>query len=303
MTVRTRPTASQPLLILAMDHRDSFAKLFGAHGPATPEQDRQMETAKLLIYHGVRDARSELGEAATPGVLVDEELGAQVLREARADGLAVAMPVEKSGQKLFTLAYGDDTGAHIEEFDPDYIKVLVRMNPDDDPDETQAQLAGLSSLSNRLRQQDRAFIYELLVAATDAQLAQAGGDKNAYDRDVRPDLVCRVIGLNQQAGVEPTLWKIEGLETREAARQVVAAAKTGGRDADCIVLGRDAPQEVLDHWLRTAAPVDGFVGFAVGRSIWEDALEQHLKDGDDDALTGTVKANYLHYAHTYLDAR
>ncbi len=300
---KPRPTAAHPLLILAMDHRDSFAKLFGAHGEATPEQDERMTAAKLLIYRGVRDARAELAGAAEAGVLVDEDLGAAVLRAARNDGLSVAMPVEKSGQKLFSLEYGDDTGAHLAEFDPDYVKVLVRMNPDDDPADLEKQLAGLTSLSNRLRQEGRAFLYELLVPATDAQLKQAGGDSGAYDRDLRPELVTRVIGLNQQAGVEPTLWKIEGLETTEAARQVVAQAKSGGRDADCIILGRDAPPETLDHWLAVAAPVEGFVGFAVGRSIWEDALEQQLKDGDDDALTAAVKANYLHYARAYLDAR
>jgi myo-inositol catabolism protein IolC len=143
------------------------------------------------------------------------------------------------------------------------------------------------------------FLYELLVPATDDQLKRAGSEQ-AYDRDVRPELVTEVIAINQRAGIEPTLWKIEGLDTTPAACEVVAAAKADGRNADCIVLGRDAPKDVLDHWLAIAAPVPGFVGFAVGRSIWEDALKRHRQDADDARLVETVRDNYLHYAKTYL---
>ena len=297
----TAPTAGDPLLILAMDHRDSFAKLFGvSDGEASPADEAAMRAAKLLIYHGVRDARSQL-DAGQAGVLVDEELGAAVLREARDDRLVVAMPVEKSGQKLFELQYGDDTEAHIEEFAPDYVKVLVRMNPADSPDDTEHQLAGLANLSTLLIRRGTPFLYELLVPATDEQLKQVGSQQ-AYDRDLRPALVTEVIATNQQAGVEPTLWKIEGLDATAAARDVVAAAKAGGRTADCIVLGRDAPKDVLDHWLAVAAPVPGFVGFAIGRSIWEDALKIHRRDSDDARLVETVRDNYLHFARTYLES-
>ena len=147
------------------------------------------------------------------------------------------------------------------------------------------------------------FLLELLVPASDAQLASVGGDATAYDRDVRPGLAVEVMAAVQGAGVEPTLWKIEGLETVEAAQQVVAAARAGGRDADCIVLGRDAPQERLDHWLEVAAGTDGFVGFAIGRSIWKEPLEQYLTDRDEATFLEVVGQNYLHYVRTYLNAR
>jgi myo-inositol catabolism protein IolC len=282
MGYMTKPTAEHPLLILAMDHRDSFARQFGVEETtATAEQRAQLSAAKLLIYRGLHAAGTQL-DAGQVGVLVDEELGAQVLRAAHTDGLTLAMPVEKSGQKLFALQYGEDTAAHIAEFDPTYVKVLVRMNPDDDADDTSAQLKALAELSQLLHRLDRTLLYELLVPPTDEQLHRAG---------------------SQQAGVEPGLWKIEGLETTDAARHVVAAARAGGRGVDCIVLGRDAPRATLDHWLAIAAPVDGFVGFAVGRSIWEDPLAAHRRDGDDSRLIDAVAANYLHFARTYLDAR
>ncbi len=296
-----KPSPADPLLILAMDHRESFAKQFGVKGDPTPAQKSELQAAKSLIYQGVRTARAAL-DGGHVGVLVDEQLGAAVLRDARADGLTVAMPVEKSGQELFELEYGDATMAHVHEFDPDYVKVLVRMNPADDPADIRAQLAALAKLSDDLHADDRAFLYELLVPPTDDQLRRAGGQER-YDRDVRPELVTQVIEANQAAGVEPRLWKIEGLETTAAAQAVVAAARAGDRDADCIVLGRDAPRAALDHWLAVAAPVPGFVGFAVGRSIWEDPLAGYRTDLNEEALVEAVRANYLHFARAYLDAR
>jgi myo-inositol catabolism protein IolC len=226
-----------------------------------------------------------------------------VLAEAHADGRVLAYPVEKSGQKLFDLEYGDETSEHLRRWDPDYVKVLVRMNPADDPDDTQAQLDKLARLSGSLHDAGLPFLFELLVPASDEQLASVGGDSTAYDRDVRPGLVVQVMEAVQAAGVEPTLWKIEGLETSEAAQQIVAGARAGGRDADCIVLGRDAPQDKLDHWLEVAAGVDGFVGFAIGRSIWKEPLQQYLTDGDEATFLETVGQKYLHYAGTYLAAR
>lgn len=301
MTTTYRPSADDPLLILAMDHRGSFEKMFTDADSPDDAALAKMRAAKQLIYAGLSDAAPKI-TAGRAGVLVDEQLGADVLRSARGDAdITVAMPVERSGQQLFSLEYGADTDAHLAAFDPDYVKVLVRMNPDDDPADTREQLDALAALSAALRDQGRQFLYELLVPATDAQSERAGSAL-AYDRDIRPELVCRVIAANQQAGVEPTLWKIEGLETAAAAAAVVAAAHADDRSADCIVLGRDAPKDRLDTWLSVAAGVPGFVGFAIGRSIWEDAVAEHLRSGDDDQLIATVSANYSHFVNTYLAA-
>ena len=50
----------------------------------------------------------------------------------------------------------------------------------------------------------------------------------------------------------------------------------GRENVKCVLLGRGASDDKVDHWLRQAAPVDGFVGFAIGRSIWWDALKGWL---------------------------
>ena len=85
-------------------------------------------------------------------------------------------------------------------------------------------------------------------------------------------MVRTIRGL-QEAGVEPDVWKIEGLERREDCERVAAAARRGGRDrVGCIVLGRGEDDRKVREWLATAAAVPGYIGFAVGRTTFWDAL-------------------------------
>jgi myo-inositol catabolism protein IolC len=295
-----------PLLIMAMDHRASFGKsLFGVlDDQPTSEQRAAMEQAKQLIYAGLRRAWESLDIRASAAVLVDERYGAAVVEAARADGVVLAVPVETSGQDWFGLEWGEQWRAHLEHVRPDYAKVLVRDNPDLPTPDRAAQFAALRAVSDGLHELSIPLLYELLVPATDEQLASVGGDKDRYDRDVRPELEVRVIAANQEAGIEPGIWKIEGLETADAARAVVAQIRSGGRtQVDAILLGRDAPKERLVHWISVAAPVDGFVGFAIGRSIWEDAISGWQKGSlDADAATAAIAAEYAFYARHYVDA-
>jgi 5-dehydro-2-deoxygluconokinase len=78
----------------------------------------------------------------------------------------------------------------------------------------------------------------------------------------------------QNAGVEPDVWKIEGLDSRHDCAQVVAVERRDGRgDVGCIILGRGSNADKAVAWLRTAAGVPGFIGFAVGRtSLWDPVM-------------------------------
>jgi myo-inositol catabolism protein IolC len=144
-------------------------------------------------------------------------------------------------------------------------------------------------VGRRLREIGIPLLYELLVPGTADQLTAAGHDEYRFDRDVRPPLVVRVIADNQAHGVEPALWKVEGLETVEACTQIAAQAKAGGRAADLIVLGRDAPEDRLGRWLQVASSVPAFVGFAIGRSIWEDVIRDFAASGRDEQATAAAR--------------
>jgi myo-inositol catabolism protein IolC len=292
----------QKLYILAFDHRGSFQKkFFGIDGEPDPEQTAIIADAKHLIFEGLLQAVRAGAEPSLTGALVDEQFGSTVPMEAREHGLKLAMPVERSGQKMFDFHYGDDFGAHIERFDPDFTKVLVRYNPDGDGAENHEQLGKLKRLSDWLKEHDRKFLFELLVPAEDSQLQATGGDSDRYDSELRPELMRRTIAEIQDAGIEVDVWKIEGVDERSDCEMLVTQARSGGRGGVvCVVLGRGADDAKVDHWLAQAAPVEGFVGFAIGRSIWWDPLKAYV-DGKIERAAGARKIaeNYLRFVKVY----
>jgi myo-inositol catabolism protein IolC len=292
------------LYILAFDHRGSFQKkMFGIEGDPTPEETERIADSKHLIFEGMVKA-SETGSVHEDqvGVLVDEQFGGTIPEEAKSHGLKLAMPVEKSGQNEFDFEYGEQFGEHIETFNPDFSKVLVRYNPEDEAELNRRQLERLKRLADWLHKHDRKFLFELLVPATDAQLESVGGDTDRYDSELRPELMRRAITETQDFGCEVDIWKIEGVDAREDAEMLARQTRTGeGREnVVCVLLGRGASDDKVDHWLRVAAPVDGFVGFAIGRSIWWDALKGFL-DGslERDAAAQQIADNYLRFIRVY----
>ena len=291
------------LYILAFDHRGSFQKkMFGIEGDPTPEEVETISDAKRLIFEGMLEAVSRGAQAGATGVLVDEQFGSNIPERAKADGLKLAMPVEKSGQNEFDFQYGDDFAAHIERFDPDFSKVLVRYNPDDDPAMNTRQLERLKRLADWLHDNDRKFLYELLVPATDEQLASVDGDEERYDTELRPELMRRAITDAQDFGVEVDIWKIEGVDARDDAVMLAEQARSGaGREGvKCVLLGRGASTAKVEQWLEAAATVEGFIGFAIGRSIWWDALKSFLANElDRGAAASQIADNYLHFVDVY----
>jgi 5-dehydro-2-deoxygluconokinase len=269
---------NQALYLLAFDHRGSFESgLFGAKAPVSSEVKAGIIGAKELIFEAHLEAvqRGFVPEAAA-GVLVDEQFGTSVAHKAKAAGTPLAMPVERSGQDEFEFEYGDDFASHIEAFDPTFAKVLVRYNPEGDGELNQRQSERLARLSRWLRDHDRKFLFELLVPATTMQLDHYEGQGN-YDKELRPSLVVETIERLQAADVEPDVWKIEGLDEAADCRRVVTVAKSGGRDGVvCIILGRGADEAKVTEWLKVAASVEGFDGFAVGRTIWFEPLKAFL---------------------------
>jgi 5-dehydro-2-deoxygluconokinase len=294
------------LLILASDHRDSLeTDLYELTAPPTPAEAARISQDKLTVYQALVDAAPQLPEGVQAGILVDEQYGAAVAELAsRSNGLInLSMPLEASGKDWFEFAY-DDWQEHALFFDNDHAKVLIRDNPEfDDADRTK-QAERMAQLSVWCRDNHRPLIIELLVPATEADLAQVGGDKHRYDDELRPELTLRAIEYLQDHGADPAIWKVEGLDDPKDAQAVAELAVRDGRDASCIVLGRHSTREDLDRWLEAAAPIDGFTGFAIGRSIWWDALVD-LRKGtvDRDEAQRRITAEYLSYAKDFLGAR
>ncbi|OZB45361.1 MAG: IolC myo-catabolism protein [Thiomonas sp. 15-66-11] len=264
----------QALYVLPFDHRHSYITgMFHFEPPLTSQQHADVCDSKQLIYEGFQLALEAGVPRDAAGILVDEEFGSAILRDAHQRGFITALSTESSGSEEFRFEYGDDFARHIEVFDPTFAKVLVRYNPEGDHALNLRQEERLKQLSDVCQASGRRFMFELLVPATAQQLAGLKGDRAAYDLTMRPQLMVEAIHALQDAGIEPDLWKIEGLAERHDCVRMVEAARRGGRSTvSCIVLGRGADEASVRSWLATAASVPGFIGFAVGRTSFWDAV-------------------------------
>jgi myo-inositol catabolism protein IolC len=295
------------LYILPFDHRASFAtKMFGFKGPLSPEQTGMIADAKQVIYSGFLAALGAGVPEDKACILVDEQFGAAILRDAAARGYAFAMADEKSGQEEFDFEYGEDFARHIEAFRPTFAKVLVRYNPEGDAQVNRRQAGRLKQLSDYLHSESPSrFLFELLVPPEKAQLEHFGGDQKAYDLHLRPALMAQAIQQLQNAQVEPDVWTVEGLDRREDCERIVATARRGGREkVGCIVLGRGADDAQVRRWLTTAAGVPGYIGFAVGRTdFWDPLVAWRAGKVTRDAAAAQIAQRYREFVDVFEAGR
>jgi 5-dehydro-2-deoxygluconokinase len=296
----------EPLYILPFDHRGSFETgMFGWHGALNPDQTAQIASAKQIIYDGFKQAIAAGVPKRKAGILVDEQFGAAILRDAATQGYHIACPAEKSGQEEFDFEYGEDFAEHIRAFHPTFCKVLVRYNPEGDHALNRRQSARLRRLSDYLQvAKESLFMFELLVPPEKAQLDRLRGDKRAYDLELRPQLMVQAINELQDSKVEPDIWKVEGLDRREDCERIVEAAQRNGRcRVSIIVLGRAESDQKVREWLTTAAGVRGFIGFAVGRTdFWDPLVAWHDGKITRDSAVGEIARRYEEFVETFESA-
>lgn len=291
------------IFALAFDHRDSFRRGFmGLSAEPTPAQHRQIVAAKGLVVDALLAAATAGGAAreGRPTLLIDHEYGADFVAPAQRGGIAVAMPLEVSGQRELRYLFGGDFGRIIDRHRPDYAKVLVRYNPGGDAPLNARQRTRLRALAAWLQDRPQKFMLELLVPPEDHQLASVDGDRGGFDRRLRAALTVEAIEEMVRDGIRPHLWKIEGPESLEDAERVAAAVRAAG--GTCLVLGRGADLGRVRRWLTTAAAADGFAGFAVGRTVWWDALRGFAAGGDRDMAVSAIARRYLSLVRDYTAA-
>ena len=293
----------KPLYILPFDHRGSFqTKMFGWTGALSPDQTAQIAATKEVVYDAFKASLESGVPAERAGILVDEQFGAAILRDAGQRGYMTACPAEKSGQDEFDFEYGPSFAQHIEEFHPTFCKVLVRYNPEGDSALNTMQAGRLKTLSDYLHEKSQSrFMFELLVPAEKHQLERVNGDRKAYDLQLRPKLMVGAIQQMQDAGVEPDVWKIEGLDRRDDCEKVVAAARRSGRDkVGCIILGRGEDDAKVHEWLKVAATVPGFIGFAVGRtSFWQPLVDWRANKIPRETAVKEIARRYCQFVDIF----
>ena len=293
----------EDLYILAFDHRGTITKgLLGVEGrEPTEEEAKKVSELKQVIFDGFLKANESGITGGEPAILVDETFGLEIQQKAKEMNIKFAAPVEKSGQKVFDFEYGNQYGEKINEVGADFVKILVRWNPDDDEGTRETQGNRVKELSDWLSKNDKKFLLEFLVPATEEQLASVENDQARYDSEIRPKLAVKVVQEMRERGADPDIWKIEGLETVEDCENVAAAIKTGDREnVMAVVLGRGASDEKVNEWLRAGSSVDGYRGFAIGRSIFWNALKgYHEGEKTKDEAVEEIAESYLGFLSVY----
>jgi 5-dehydro-2-deoxygluconokinase len=294
---------SQDLYILAFDHRGTITKgLLGVEGrEPTQDEANKVSEMKQIIFDGFLKANEYGITGGDPAILVDETFGLEVQQKAKEMNIKFAAPVEKSGQKVFDFEYGDQFGEKINEVGADFVKILVRWNPDDEEEIRETQGNRIKELSDWLTENDKKFLLEFLVPATEEQLASVENDQARYDSEIRPKLAVKVVEEMRERGADPDIWKIEGLDTSEDCEKVAHAIRTGDReDVIAVVLGRGASDEKVNEWLRAGSSVEGYKGFAIGRSIFWDALKGfHEGEKSREEAVEEIAQSYLGFLSVY----
>ena len=294
---------SQDLYILAFDHRGTITKgLLGVEGrEPTQDEANKVSEMKQIIFDGFLKANEYGITGGDPAILVDETFGLEVQQKAKEMDIKFAAPVEKSGQKVFDFEYGDQFGEKINEVGADFVKILVRWNPDDEEEIRETQGNRIKELSDWLTENDKKFLLEFLVPATEEQLASVENDQARYDSEIRPKLAVKVVEEMRERGADPDIWKIEGLDTSEDCEKVAHAIRTGDReDVIAVVLGRGASDEKVNEWLKAGSSVEGYKGFAIGRSIFWDALKSfHEGEKSREEAVEEIAQSYLGFLSVY----
>lgn len=291
------PEVNAPLCILAFDHRTSLMRsFFGVEGEPGPEEAARARSAKEVVTQGLLLAIEEgLVPRGSAAALVDATYGSRAIGALKEAGVPVAVPVEASGRDELAFEH-EDWRERLAAIDPAWAKVLVRYNPEADRGLNRRQLERLAQLHAECGSTGRPMMLELLVPSG------AGRGGPAYDLEVRPGLVVRAVVDIRDAGITPSLWKIEGFERPEHYREVAAVARE-----PWVVLGRGQDASAVERWLRAASGVEGNAGFAIGRSIWWEPLRAYFDgDGTDEArraAASKISDSYARFCRVLTDPR
>ncbi len=288
------------LYVLPCDHRDILRAYWGSYRPRGFVQgDQWVSYAKQVVLDGLLLAVEDGINREHCALLMDEELGAPVLQRARDCGVRRFVPTDDGTVGDYVLQYGQEFPQHIEAIDPDFVQTLINYNPESPM--AQAQMHRIEPLFDYLGASSRRFMLELQVLPTADQIAAEG--KSAWVEKKRPALIRQAIADLRQRGADPDVWKLEPMPDATEYSRAVDAIRAGGRDhVVAVVLGGGATTEAVDESLVSSAAVEGFVGFAVGRSVWAEGIENLARGTWDGPRAARSVADKFHHFAEVFDA-
>ncbi|MDD3386346.1 MAG: DUF2090 domain-containing protein [Candidatus Pacebacteria bacterium] len=261
------------LIILPFDHRSSFLKDI----LNKPQKNKAKDMKKMIFEAFLSVAKNNKDFA----ILVDEELGSDILINAKELGVKICIPIEKSGQKELKLEFRNNFKEHIDKFNPDYVKVLVRYNPNN-IDINKKQL----NVLRKINQLNYKIILELLVPPTSKEASLPDYDKKArYINTIKAiNEIKEVINVN--------IWKLEGFNKK----QWEGIIKNINKESKIIFLGRGENKKKVVSWMKSASHFKEIIGFAIGRTIFLEPLKnyENNKISREEAIE-IIKKNFIYF--------
>ncbi|MBB5533501.1 bifunctional 5-dehydro-2-deoxygluconokinase/5-dehydro-2-deoxyphosphogluconate aldolase [Rhizobium giardinii] len=253
----TRRRDIPQLMALAIDHRSQLEDLAGGN----PELLARIPAFKVLA---VKAAERIANGRPGFGMLIDDKYGREALfAAARNKDFWIAKPIELPGSRPLQFEFSQDLGSRLIDWPVDHcIKVLSFYHPDDPAEMKAAQIAKLRSAFEAARKVGREILIEIIA-----------GKHGALNDQTIP----RALDELYDAGLKPDWWKLEPQASRTAWAAIDAVIEQ--RDPLCrgvVLLGLEAPYDVLKEGFAAARTSKTVRGFAVGRTIFADASKAWL---------------------------
>lgn len=286
------------LFILPFDHQTGLFKEFGWINPITDEQTAMMLKTRDITYQGYLYGVALGIPKEYTAILTDDTYGADVIKKAHADKTPVIYTLEKSGQPH--LIFQHENWEHeIESQQPEWIKTLVRYNPDADKNDLTISIENLKKVSDYSKTHSIPLMIEPLVQPTESQKGIAD-----FDHAMRPDLTGRMLEEFYSNGIYPAVWKIEGSDDIEFYNKASAVISKYDPNARIVVLGRNETIEKVSEWIAAGAQNDYVIGFAVGRTVFLDAIKKYMSGEftNTDAIN-EIGENYYKLYQAFINAK
>ncbi len=290
--------APKNLFVLPFDHQTGLWKAFGWSEPITDEQNALMIETRDITYEGYQYGLSLGIPASDTAILTDDIYGKNVIDNAKKNSHPLIYTLEKSGQPSLVFQH-DDWQDRVLKNKPEWIKTLVRYNPEANRADLDATLVNAKIVSDFAKAHNIPYMIEPLVQPTDTQKEIAD-----FDHTMRPDLTVRMINEIYEAGIFPTVWKIEGSDDIEFYNKSANAIAAHDTNARIVVLGRNETIETVSTWMATGAQNDYVIGFAVGRTVFLDAIKKYIsKEMTRDQAVQQIGENFYKIYKAFTNAK
>ncbi|UXM94427.1 5-dehydro-2-deoxygluconokinase [Bartonella sp. HY329] len=260
------------LMALAIDHR---SQLVDVADELNIGYDKISDFKRLAVKAAGRVANGRQGY----GMLLDERFGKKAFFDASSQGFSwLGRPVELPGSKPLRFEFSQDIGSQLVEWPKDHcIKCLCFYHPDDDVALKTEQQEKIRCLFDAARKIGREFLLEIIAS------------KNG---DMDDTTISRAIAELYALDIKPDWWKLEPQSSAKAWQNINDVI--AGNDALCrgiVLLGLEAPHEVLEQAFNASKAAPLVKGFAVGRTIFSEPARAWLGGKIDDEKAISLMAD------------